>query len=76
MGEWYFQLRRRCQAICPGWLIDSTTTGKEKAGNSLTCPDLYSLIFRLTVYIAQKLSNLTVSFEREAEVVHLYKSER
>ncbi|EPH7682324.1 hypothetical protein ACS3YE_004633, partial [Escherichia coli] len=58
----------RCQAICPGWLIDSTTTGKEKAGNSLACPDLYSLISRLTIYIAKTLSNLTVCFERGAEV--------
>lgn len=24
MGEWYFQLCRRCQAICPGWLRDDT----------------------------------------------------
>jgi hypothetical protein len=36
---------------------------KEKAGNSPACPDLNSLIFRLTIYIAQKLSNLTVCFE-------------
>ncbi|MGQ7115801.1 hypothetical protein ACUOFC_63715, partial [Escherichia sp. TWPC-MK] len=46
------------------------TTDKEKAGNSPACPDLYSLIFRLTIYIAQKLSNLTVCFERKAEVHH------
>jgi hypothetical protein len=40
------------------------TTDKEKAGNQLACPDLYTLIFRLTVYIAQTLSNLTACFER------------
>jgi hypothetical protein len=40
------------------------TTDKEKAGNSPACPDLYSLIFRLTIYIAQMLSNLTACFER------------
>ncbi|MDM6816958.1 hypothetical protein QUG21_24955, partial [Escherichia coli] len=44
------------------------TTDKEKAGNSPACPDLYSLIFRLTIYIAQMLSNLTVCFERGADV--------
>jgi hypothetical protein len=44
------------------------TTDKEKAGNSPACPDLYSLIFRLTIYIAQTLSILTVCFERGAKV--------
>lgn len=24
MGEWYFHVCRRCQAICPGWLRDDT----------------------------------------------------
>ncbi|HHU9008413.1 TPA: hypothetical protein ACULAC_003842, partial [Escherichia coli] len=41
---------------------------KEKAGNSPACPDLYSLIFRLTIYIAQMLSNLTVCFERKVDI--------
>ncbi|EYD92096.1 hypothetical protein AD37_5238 [Escherichia coli 1-110-08_S4_C3] len=40
------------------------TTDKEKAGNSPASLDLYSLIFRLTIYIAQMLSNLTACFER------------
>ncbi|EPB3689463.1 hypothetical protein ACRGCA_004987, partial [Escherichia coli] len=44
------------------------TTDKEKAGNSPASPDLYSLIFRLTIYLAQKLSNLTVCFERGADI--------
>ncbi|HFN5258067.1 TPA: hypothetical protein ACHF8U_004469, partial [Escherichia coli] len=44
------------------------TTDKEKAGNSPACPDFNSLIFRLTIYIAQKLSNLTVCFEQEADI--------
>ncbi|MBF0081428.1 hypothetical protein HAX34_05560 [Escherichia coli] len=48
------------------------TTDKEKAGNPPACPDLYSLILRLTIYIAQTLSNLTVCFEREAEVRNYY----
>ncbi|WP_212736425.1 hypothetical protein, partial [Escherichia coli] len=45
------------------------TTDKEKAGNQPACLDLYSLIFRLTIYIAQKLLNLTVCFERGADMV-------
>ena len=44
------------------------TTDKEKAGNQPACHDLHSLIFQLTIYIAQTLSNLTVYFERGAEV--------
>ncbi|ENY0865372.1 TPA: hypothetical protein ID610_002546 [Escherichia coli] len=44
------------------------TTDKEKAGNQPACPDLYSLIFQLTIYIAQTLSNLTVCFEQEADI--------
>ncbi|MCV4676858.1 hypothetical protein OFC08_28555, partial [Escherichia coli] len=35
---------------------------KDNASNSPACPDLHTLIFRLTDYIAQKLSNLTVCF--------------
>ncbi|EFU55472.1 hypothetical protein HMPREF9545_04762, partial [Escherichia coli MS 16-3] len=31
-------------------------------------PDLYTLIFRLTIYIAKTLSNLTVCFERIADI--------
>uniref|UniRef100_UPI001BDB765A hypothetical protein n=4 Tax=Escherichia coli TaxID=562 RepID=UPI001BDB765A len=42
---------------------------KEKAGNSPARPDLYSLIFQLTIYIAQKLSNQTVCFEPKADVM-------
>ena len=41
---------------------------KEKAGNSPARPDLYSLIFQLTIYLAQTLSNLTVCFERKADI--------
>lgn len=41
---------------------------KEKAGNSPARPDLYSLIFQLTIYIAQTLSNLTAYFERKADI--------
>nr|DAW45076.1 MAG TPA: hypothetical protein [Caudoviricetes sp.] len=44
------------------------TTDKEKADNPPACHDLYSLISRLTIYIAKTLSNLTVCFERGAEV--------
>nr|DAE95337.1 MAG TPA: hypothetical protein [Caudoviricetes sp.] len=40
------------------------TSDKEKAGNLPACPDLYTLIFRLTIYIAKMLSNLTACFER------------
>jgi hypothetical protein len=41
------------------------TTDKEKAGNQIACLDLYSLIFRLTVYIAKTLSNLTACLSEE-----------
>jgi hypothetical protein len=44
------------------------TTDKEKAGNPPACHDLHSLIFQLTIYIAQTLSNLTVCFERGADI--------
>ncbi|HFO5551564.1 TPA: hypothetical protein ACHJ8C_001697, partial [Escherichia coli] len=44
------------------------TTDKEKADNPPACHDLYTLIFRLTIYITQKLSNLTVCFEQEADI--------
>ncbi|WP_241327154.1 hypothetical protein, partial [Escherichia coli] len=49
------------------------TTDKEKADNPPACHDLYSLISRLTIYIAKTLSNLTVCFEREAVVMIKYR---
>ncbi|MFL4803645.1 hypothetical protein, partial [Escherichia coli] len=50
------------------------TTDKEKAGNLPACPDLYTLIFRLTIYIAKTLSNLTVCFERKTDFPYFVES--
>ncbi|HHZ6291308.1 TPA: hypothetical protein ACWLAL_000001, partial [Escherichia coli] len=56
-----------------GWSVDETTD-KEKAGNSPACPDFYSLILQLTIYIAQMLSNLTASFERKTDFPYFVES--